>query len=255
MIRKFIRDILEKRGIFIVKQARYQKKSTFCINDLSYDFVNPAANYAPWNDDKIFNETYNSISSFTLVDKYRCFEIWELAEKINAIDKEAAFIEIGVWRGGTAAIVGKKLSTIDAKVDFYLADTFEGVPKSSEKDPFYNNGEHNDTSETMVKKMLSDKYNNYTILKGIFPEATAHNIPNDQKFGYCHIDVDVYKSAKDIVNWIWDKMIVGGVIVFDDYGFHTCNGITKYVNELKLDKDKVVIHNLNGHAIIVKVSS
>ena len=253
MIRKFINDLLKKKGIYIVKPARYKGNSAFCINDLSYDFVNPAANYAPWKDDKLFEETYELISNYTLVDKYRCFEIWELAEKINSLNKNAAFIEIGVWRGGTAAIAGKKLSILKSNINFYLADTFEGVPKSSEKDSFYDNGEHNDTSEELVKNMLNDKYKNFTILKGIFPETTAHNIPNEQKFGYCHIDVDVYNSAKDIVSWVWDKLIIGGVIVFDDYGFHTCNGITNYVNELKNDTDKVVIHNLNGHAIITKI--
>ena len=48
-------------------------------------------------------------------------------------------------------------------------------------------------------------------------------------------------------------MIIGGVIVFDDYGFHYCDGVTNYVNEQKNKSDRIVVHNLNGHAVIIKV--
>jgi len=47
-------------------------------------------------------------------------------------------------------------------------------------------------------------------------------------------------------------MVPGGIIVYDDYGFSSCAGITKYVNEQVMCKDRVVIHNLNGHAIVIK---
>ena len=43
------------------------------------------------------------------------------------------------------------------------------------------------------------------------------------------------------------------MVIFDDYGFHTCDGITRLVNSLKMDKDKRVMHNLNGHAVLVKL--
>jgi hypothetical protein len=69
----------------------------------------------------------------------------------------------------------------------------------------------------------------------------------------CHIDVDVYESAKGVVEWLWHRLKVGGIIVFDDFGFNTCNGVTKFVNEQKLLDDRVVIHNLNGHAVMVKI--
>ncbi len=77
-------------------------------------------------------------------------------------------------------------------------------------------------------------------------------LPVNEMFGYCHIDVDVYQSAKNI-DWIREKMIVGGVIFFDDYGFHTCDGITTYVNEQRSLTERIVIHNPNGHPIMFKL--
>jgi hypothetical protein len=105
----------------------------------------------------------------------------------------------------------------------------------------------------LVSSLITDKYTKYEILNGIFPEETSDLIDSKIKFGLCHIDVDVYQSAKDIVDWIWCKMIIGGVIIFDDYGFYSCNGVTKYVNELKERTDCMIIHNLNGHALMIKL--
>lgn len=248
-----IKYIFAKTGFHVVKRPKYNGSSKFNIKHLYYDAVLPSANYAPWLGDAEFLKIYTEAQKNTLVDIYRCYELWTLAEKIHSMDSNACFIEIGVWRGGTAAVVGRKLGLLNARVDFYLADTFTGVAKASDKDVFYNGGEHADTSQEIVETLLGNKYGNFKILKGIFPEDTAHTIPGNATFGFCHIDVDVYESAKDIVNWIWDKMIVGGVIVFDDYGFHTCDGVTNYVNEQKNKTDRVIVHNLNGHALMIKL--
>ncbi len=58
--------------------------------------------------------------------------------------------------------------------------------------------------------------------------------------------------AKHIIGWIWEKLLPGGIIVYDDYGFESCPGITKHVEEQILLEDRIILHNLNGHAIIIK---
>jgi O-methyltransferase len=89
------------------------------------------------------------------------------------------------------------------------------------------------------------------IRQGIFPEETGHLIAG-QKFRFCHIDVDVYESARDIVEWVWPRMLPGGIVVFDDYAFYVCGGITQLVNEYRASADRLIIHNLNGHGLMVK---
>lgn len=254
MIKKILRRSLNKAGMHVIKNTtRLNGRTRFEVGENHYDLVIPSANYAPWQGDNAFLDIYNRIKQNTLVDIYRCYELWELAEKSYNLDTNAHFIEIGVWRGGTASVVGTKLASIGANVNFYLADTFSGVKKSSDKDSFYFDNEHADTSQALVLDQIKGIYSNYKILNGIFPEDTAHLVDENAKFSFCHIDVDVYNSSKDIVDWIWKKLIVGGVIIFDDYGFHTCDGITKYVNEQKRKTDRLVVHNLNGHALLIKI--
>ena len=100
------------------------------------------------------------------------------------------------------------------------------------------------------------KLRNVEILEGVFPDDTAHLIePKRCTFRLCHIDVDVYQSAKDIVDWIWGRMSTGGIVVYDDYGICGCDGITRFVNEQVPMRDRLVIHNLNGHAIVIKLGT
>ena len=221
--------------------------------NLEYEPVHPFATYSPWNKDNLFQVVLASIEGFTLVDKYRCFELWKLVEQVSKL-QNGSLIEIGVWRGGTGALITKQAKICGIKERVFLCDTFTGVVKAGEKDSEYQNGEHADTSRKTVEELIIRRMSldNVELLQGIFPDQTGHRV-EDLQFRFCHIDVDVYQSAKDIVEWIWDKMVPGGIIVYDDYGFRGCDGITKYVEEQMMSKDRLVIHNLNGHAIIVKL--
>ena len=49
-----------------------------------------------------------------------------------------------------------------------------------------------------------------------------------------------------------ERLVPGGMIVYDDYGWDTTPGIARYVNSQLQLKDRIVLHNLNGHAIVIK---
>ncbi|MCU1336545.1 MAG: tylF 1 [Bryobacterales bacterium] len=163
-------------------------------------------------------------------------------------------MEVGVWRGGSGALMAKKALLAGIADPVYLCDTFEGVVKAGSHDGVYKGGEHCDTSQHIVEDLLRTlSLTNARVLKGIFPDQTAHLIEPGARFRLCHVDVDVYESAKDVMAWVWSRMVPGGIVVYDDYGFRGGEGITKYVNEQMSESERLVLHNLNGHAIVVKV--
>lgn len=217
-----------------------------------YEPVTPRADYAPWNSDDLFLSVYESVRNDTKVDIYRCWELWTLVEQSSKL--AGNIIEIGVWRGGTGALMAKRaaLSGIDATI--YLCDTFRGVVKAGLHDTYYKGGELATSRQSVDALVQRFQLNNVQILEGIFPDETARLIDERHaRFRLCHIDVDVYQSAKDILDWVWGRMVAGGVIVYDDYGFNGCQGITKLVNDQKNQTDRLVLHNLNGHALVVKL--
>jgi O-methyltransferase len=220
-----------------------------------YEPVTPLATYAPWSGDPEFEQAFRTIRPNTLVDLYRCWELWSLLGQTSGLS--GGILEVGVWRGGTGALLCKKAKLCGISGPVYLCDTFEGVVKAGENDPVYSGGEHADTSLRLVEELVGKLgLDNARILQGVFPDATACLIPEDAEFRFCHIDVDVYQSAKEVFHWVWPRIGNGGIVVFDDYGFHGCEGVATFVDrELRGQPGRVVLHNLNGHAVVVKAAN
>ena len=219
-------------------------------SDIFHHHVLPVATLSPWLNDQEFMEIHQKIKSNTLVDIYRCHELWTLAKQAMKI--EGDILEVGVWRGGTGAILAMAVKS-SPEMKVFLADTFEGVVKVGDQDTLYRGGEHADTSVDIVAALLDDmSIDNARILKGIFPDVHRGEIPG--KIAMLHCDVDVYLSSKDIVAWCLPRLSVGSILVFDDYGFFGCEGVTKFCDEFRENKDFCFVHNLNGHAIFIKIA-
>lgn len=225
-------------------------KQTKKQSNISHQCIIPFSTYSPWNDDVEFIKIYDQIKANTLVDIYRCYELWNHVKRNSFV--KGIILEIGVWRGGTGAILAAA-NKANNNSKIILADTFEGVVKASNKDSLYKGGEHADTNEKIVNDlMLRLGLTNYTLLKGVFPDKVNLDSDKNVKIKFCHIDVDTYESAKDIFDYIWPKMVKGGTVIFDDYGFWGCEGVTNLCNELRF-QDSIFIHNINGHGIFIKL--
>ncbi len=217
---------------------------------IEHEVILPFASYAPWRSDAAFKSMWTTIKDYTLVDNYRAYELWDLAGQACRLSGDV--IEVGVWRGGTAILLASRAAAAGKRL--YACDTFEGVVKADAVDPHYSGGEHADTSlGFFVAFLRKQQIKNCTIAQGVFPDETGWHLVGN-RFCFAHIDVDVYRTAKECFAFIWDRLVVGGIVVFDDYGFSTCEGVTLAVNELRDGlADGVILHNLNGHAVIIKI--
>jgi len=211
----------------------------------------PLASYAPWNLDSAFIKAYDQCRTHTLVDIYRCYEIWSAVAEAGKL-AQGDVLEVGVWRGGTGALIAVQSASHCPEARVFLCDTFTGVVKTGTRDTIYKDGMHADTSVEIVKELLARlKLSKAVVLQGIFPEQTADQI-QDRRFRFAHIDVDVYQSCKDICEWVWPRLVAGGLIVFDDYGMRGTEGVQRFVNEWRVREDLIFIYNLNGHAVFIK---
>lgn len=217
--------------------------------DMYHGSVRPLATYSPWLSDQDFLACFEKIQQNTVVDIFRSFELWSIAKQLKEI--EGCFLEVGVWQGGSGALLATaaKLTAPDRSV--FLADTFLGVVKAGPNDPKFKGGEYANTSAEIVANLINKlNLDNVIILEGVFPDDNHQSM--NEPIALLHCDVDVYQSAKDIVEWVLPRLSLGGVIVFDDYGFSGCEGITKYADELGEKSNLLFVHNLNGHALLVK---
>jgi O-methyltransferase len=205
---------------------------------------------APWATDKDFLAVWKQIKSSTLVDKYRCYELYQSVRSVAPLGGD--IVEVGVWRGGTGALLASAANKWKPNAQIWLCDTFEGVVKAGELDNKYRGGEHGDTSQETVERLLvSMGIRNANVLRGIFPDQTSHLLENRQ-IALLHLDVDSYRSASDVLTWAAPRLARGGVVIVDDYGFSSCVGITRLIDDLRGTGEWLWFFNLNRHAILVK---
>jgi O-methyltransferase len=218
-----------------------------------YSLVQPRARFSPWSVDDDFLETYRAVRRSTLVDIYRLYELWQLVAQSASLPR-GILLEVGVWKGGSGAMLARSAERAGISDAVYLCDTFRGVVKAGPLDTLYKGGEHADTSAAEVRSLLAKMHlPSVEVLEGIFPDETAARIPASA-VRFCHVDVDTYESARDASLWVWLRLEVGGVLVFDDYGFEGVDGVMAWVDEIARQPGRLFIHNLNGHGIVVKTA-
>ena len=174
-----------------------------------------------WQDDQKFIDQYNLVKDFTLVSPFRLFPLFQFAQRANLLKGD--FAQVGVYRGGSAQLVK------DPNKTFYLFDTFEGLPNTDERFDFYKKGRFADTSEQEVRERLQGM-RGIEITKGVFP-GSAQTQHHDAAYAFVYLDVDIYQSNLDALSFFYPRMIEGGMIVIDDYGWANTPGIAKSVTD------------------------
>ncbi len=249
----------ENRGVYF--EVLQDLERCFAKNNIveifaidPYEKIFPDATYAPWRKDAEFLKIYEKIRDITLVDLYRCYELWHLLIQSK---KCAAgnILEVGVYKGGTGALLATAAEYAQIESEVFLCDTFKGVVKTGDKDNFYRGGEHSDTSPASVENLLQSlNLQNVHVEQGIFPDDML-DMFDGKTYRFVHIDVDAYQSAKDIFNYIWNAMEIGGIVIFDDFGFTTTRGVALMLEEIMNSiQDGIFVENINGHGIFIKTN-
>ena len=221
------------------------------LPDLKYGGIYSQSAYSPWKGDAAFRQVLAAIRSHTLVDEYRCYELWQLCGQISALNP-GDILEVGVWRGGTGCLLARRALDTNLGGTVFLCDTFTGVAKAGGRDSAYVGGEHADTSAATVLDLVRRMgLSNVEILEGIFPDATAHRIA-DRRFRFCHIDVDVYESASQTFDWVWRRLVPGGIVVFDDYGWKHFQNHKESIDRWIAARGQVILELPTGQGLMIK---
>lgn len=182
--------------------------------------------FAPWLG-RGFARYYAIAAPRTLVSIDRCYMLYTLLSQALNIDGE--ILECGVYRGGTAAMMAHVIAEAGSAKKLYLFDTFAGMPETdAERDTYHRAGDFSDTSLDAVRAFVG--FPQTAIFRpGLIPKSFAGL--EAITIAFAHIDVDIYRSIIDALEFIWPRLSRGGFVVFDDYGFDTCPGARQAVDE------------------------
>jgi len=198
-----------------------------------------------WDRDASFRKILRQIP-YTLVDPVRCYMLYQFALQASRIEGDT--VEVGVYRGGTARLLAMVLQPSGRRV--HLFDTFEGMPSTDPAKDEHRQGDFSDTSLEAVKKNL-EGLENVLFHPGFFPD-TAPPIAT-MNFSLVHVDVDIYSSVLNCCEFFYGRMVQGGMMVFDDYGFETCPGAKQGVDEFFRETRERPCYLPSGQCVVVKI--
>jgi O-methyltransferase len=190
--------------------------------------------FSPWFGEP-FHTLYQKIKPYTLVSPDRCHVLYTLARQ--AARTPGAFVECGVFRGGTAML----LATLGRPLHLY--DTFAGMRETDAERDLHRAGDFADTSVEAVRALVPSAI----FHPGWIPE-TFNDLPDAVSFA--HIDVDLYQPLLDCCQYLYPRMPNGAFMVFDDYGFPSCPGARQAVDEFFADKPERPLPLVSGSAIV-----
>lgn len=138
--------------------------------------------------------------------------------------------EMGVAQGATSALIASELSCHPEK-NIWLYDSFEGLPKPSEKDTLIDDplnlgnlmnysGQMAYPVQEVLKRLDTTDFprERTRIIKGFLDNnIPASNLPIEIAFAY--VDFDFYQPILDALNLIHPRLVPDGIIMIDDYGF------------------------------------
>ncbi|MDR0360866.1 MAG: TylF/MycF family methyltransferase [bacterium] len=206
--------------------------------------------YSPWVGEPAFEHVYHRVRNLSLVSRDRCYVLWRTLQQATHLDGDV--LECGVFRGGTALLAAETVTTKEAEKAVHLFDTFEGMPQTTEGIDHFEQGWLGRTSAGDVCTLL-EPYPCVQVHAGFMPETfDGLDIPS---ISWAHVDVDIYQSVRDCIDFIYPRLVRGGYMIFDDYGFPSCTSARRAVDEAFADKPEVPLCLPTGQCLVVKLGS
>ena len=205
--------------------------------------------FSPWKGEARFEKVFQMIKDHTLCSRDRSYILWTTLRQALLLKGEV--FECGVFRGGTALLAAATMANYSPHLSkkLHLFDSFEGMPETVRGVDRLKSGDLNTTSEARVAALLKDFP--FTQIHAGFIPRTFAGLDVD-KICWAHIDVDIYQSVRDCINYVYPKLTSGGILVFDDYGFPSCPGARRAVDEAFEGLPEVPICLPTGQCLVVK---
>lgn len=128
--------------------------------------------------------------------------------------------ELGVYQGGSARIIAENGN---GRL-LHLFDTFTGIPSDDSM------GDHKMGEFASNLEDVQAYLKGYSVAfhPGTFPGSAAHL---DNWYSFVHLDADTYQSTTAAIRRFMPRMSKDGIMVFDDYCWYKCPGVTLAVHD------------------------
>lgn len=177
----------------------------------------------------------------------------------QALALDGDFVECGVFKGDMSWVVAGCLDFQNLDRRFYLYDTFEGFsPDYSSNEDFPPDSGFYDyaTEEYQLPELYSQvkqrfaEYANVEVIQGVVPDVLDGRRP--ERIAYLHLDLNSPAAERGALERLFDSIVPGGLIIFDDYGWRLFAKQKKAADEFMAAWGLRVLELPTGQGLMVK---
>ena len=202
------------------------------LNARGFDVVRHATNFSPQE-----LAAMEKVKGLTATGPGRMVGLIDAVKHISANRIEGAFVECGVWRGGSSMLAALTLIELgDTHRDLLLFDTFEGMSPPTDKDVTFDGTKAQDLLDTSERREELDNYwcigsvenVQRNMLSTGYPKGKVHlikgkvedTIPQHapERIALLRLDTDWYESTRHELEHLYPRLAPNGVLIIDDYG-------------------------------------
>lgn len=232
--------------------------------DALFEYLSAKANHSGfelynknlmWQNESEFWEIWKASPYFQRQRPDRKFVLWSMACSTRNLPGDTA--ECGVLDGASSYLICSARNGTK-QTEHHVFDSFEGLsPPRPEDQPSSDLAFHwaaGDLSVPLEETMRKlSRFDNIAYYKGWipcrFPEVA------ERSFAFVHVDVDLYQPTKDAFAFFYPRLVPGGILLCDDYGYHTCPGARRAFDEFAATTpERQVVHLPTGQGFITKLA-
>jgi O-methyltransferase len=186
--------------------------------------------------DPAFVPILRQCQSSTMTSIERLYALYKAVAYLSAAGIPGDFVECGVWRGGSMMCAALTLLTAgDTSRQLHLYDTFEGMvaPGSADVDAMGHTAaarlaaeQRTEDShiwaygpiEVVRRNMALTGYpaDQITYVRGPVEQTLPVTVP--KSIALPRLDTDWYESTRLELEYLFPRLVTGGVLIIDDYG-------------------------------------
>lgn len=160
----------------------------------------------------------------TLLDNGR---IANLIKYSNLCSIHRGYImEMGVYSGGSLEILAK----YNQGSDLLAVDSFQGMPPVTEGVDYHKEFDFNLVDYPAISGYFKMMYPAVRIVKGFIPKVFEY-FDDNTLLKFTHIDLDLYQSIKDALDFAIPRTHAGCMILLDDFKVRSTPGCEKAIND------------------------
>jgi O-methyltransferase len=168
-----------------------------------------------------FVSAYAAARPYTMTSAERMYALWEAARHIKRREIAGALVECGVWRGGSAMLMGEVFH--GSGRELWLYDTFSGMSAPSRDDLDFRGEPLDLDDERVIANASLDEvrrnlafYEPVVYVQGDVEETIPGCVPD--RIALLRLDTDWEASTRHELEHLYDRLSPGGVLLVDDYG-------------------------------------